>query len=101
MMCQLQSEDLRRHRPHQRKKQRKQRKSERETNNMALNVRRVVTGHDASGKSEVKTDELVAAASRNIAGITGCEMWPTDQMPVDNSAAAAAAQRAGFAKHGT
>jgi uncharacterized cupin superfamily protein len=67
---------------------------------MALNVRRIVTGHDASGKSEVKTDELVAAASRNIAGITGCEMWSTDQMPVDNSAAAEAAQRAGFVKHG-
>ena len=67
---------------------------------MALNVRRVVTGHNASGKSAVNTDELVTAAPRGIAGITGCEMWSTDQMPVDNSAAAEAAQRAGFVKHG-
>jgi hypothetical protein len=57
---------------------------------MALNVRRVVAGHNASGKSAVETDELVPAASRGIAGITGCEMWSTDQMPVDNSAAAEA-----------
>ena len=67
---------------------------------MALKVRRVVTGHNASRKNIVKTDELVDAASRGIAGITGCEMWSTDQMPVDNSAAADAAQRAGFVKHG-
>src|SRR5260370_13434667 len=67
---------------------------------MALKVRRVVTGHNASGKSVVKTDEWVPAASRDIAGITGCEMWSTDQMPVDNSAVAEAAQRAGLVKHG-
>lgn len=67
---------------------------------MALNVRRVVTGHDASGESVVKTDELVPAAPRGIAGITGCEMWSTDQMPIDNSPAAETAQRAGFVKHG-
>jgi hypothetical protein len=66
---------------------------------MALKVRRVVTGHNASGKSVVKTDEWVTAAPRDIGGITGCEIWSTDQMPVDNSAAAEAAQRAGFVKH--
>src|SRR5260370_6898821 len=67
---------------------------------MALKVRRVVTGYNANGQSIVKTDELVTAASRDIAGITGCEMWSTDQMPVDNSAAAEVAQRAGLVKHG-
>jgi uncharacterized cupin superfamily protein len=37
--------------------------------------------------------------SRRIgANITGCEMWSTDRMPVDNSEEAAAAQRAGFVK---
>ena len=68
-------------------------------NNMAKKVRRVVTGYDASGKSVVKTDELLPGVSRGIAGITGWELWSTDQMPVDNSAAADAAQRAGFVKH--
>jgi hypothetical protein len=57
-----------------------------------------VTGYDASGKSVVKTDELVPGV-RRFGGITGCEIWSTDQMPVDNSAAADAAQRAGFVKH--
>jgi hypothetical protein len=33
----------------------------------------------------VKTDEWVNAGSRGIAGITACEMWWTDQMPIDNS----------------
>jgi hypothetical protein len=55
---------------------------------MALKVRRIVTGHNASGIAVVKTDELVTAAPRGVAGITGCEMWSTDQMPIDNSAAA-------------
>src|SRR5260370_1123873 len=68
-------------------------------NNMALEVRRIVTGHNASGLSAVKTDELLPGVSRGIAGITGWELWSTDQMPVDNSAAADAAQRAGFVKH--
>src|SRR5258707_4858478 len=68
-------------------------------NNMALKVRRIVTGHNASGLSAVKTDELLPGVSRGIAGITGWELWSTDQMPVDNSPAADAAQRAGFVKH--
>jgi uncharacterized cupin superfamily protein len=65
---------------------------------MTFKVRRVVTGHNASGLNVVKTDELVTGVPR-FGGITGCEIWSTDQMPVDNSAAADAAQRAGFVKH--
>lgn len=66
---------------------------------MTLVVRRIVTGHDADGKAVVATDERLTAVSRGIgAHITGCEMWSTDRMPVDNSAAADAAQRAGFVK---
>jgi len=66
---------------------------------MTLVVRRIVTGHDADGKAVVATDERLTAVSRRIgAHITGCEIWSTDQMPVDNSAAADAAQRAGFVK---
>jgi len=66
---------------------------------MTLIVRRVVTGHDANGKAVVASDERLTAVSRRIgANISGCEMWSTDRMPVDNSAEAAAAQRAGFVK---
>src|SRR5260370_35448262 len=63
-----------------------------------MKVRRIVTGHNASGLSAVKTDELLPGGSRGIAGITGWELWSTDQMPVDKSAAADAAQRPGFVK---
>ena len=64
---------------------------------MTLQVRRVTTGHDASGKAVVVTDETLTAVARRIgAGITGCEIWSTDRMPVDNSREADAAQRKGF-----
>ena len=66
---------------------------------MTLQVRRIVTGHDANGKAVVASDERLTAVSRRIgASITGCEIWSTDRMPVDNSAAADGAQRAGFVK---
>jgi len=66
---------------------------------MTLQVRRIVTGHDADGKAVVASDERLTAVSRRIgANITGCEIRSTDRMPVDNSAAAGAAQRAGFVK---
>ena len=64
-----------------------------------MNVRRIVTGHNAAGKAVIKTDEQIAAVPRIGAGISGAEIWSTDQMPIDNSAAADAAQRAGFVKH--
>src|SRR6201987_4827819 len=66
---------------------------------MAMKVRRIVTGHNAAGKAVIKTDEQIAAVPRIGAGISGAEIWSTDQMPIDNSAAADAAQRAGFVKH--
>lgn len=66
---------------------------------MTLQVRRIVTGHDENGKAVVATDERLTAVSRGIGkNITGCEIWSTDKMPVDNSAAAGGAQRAGFVK---
>ena len=65
---------------------------------MALQVRRVVTGHDANGKAVVASDERmngVSAPARPY--ISRCEIWSTDKMPVDNSEGAAAeAQRKGF-----
>ena len=67
---------------------------------MALEVRRIVTGHDANGKAVVTTDERLAAVPRlGRTHIAGCEIWSTEAMPVNNtSEAAEAAQRAGFVK---
>jgi len=64
---------------------------------MALQIRRVVTGHDANGKAIVASDERmngVSAPARPY--ISRCEIWSTDKMPVDNSEEAAAAQKKGF-----
>jgi quercetin dioxygenase-like cupin family protein len=64
---------------------------------MPLEVRRIVTGHDASGKAIVGSDERITAASAaNRPYISRVEVWSTDKMPVDNSEAAAEAQRKGF-----
>jgi hypothetical protein len=64
---------------------------------MTLEVRRVVTGHDASGKAVVKTDEWLSAVPRlGHSDIMGCEIWSTNRMPVDNSQASDTAQRKGF-----
>ena len=66
---------------------------------MALEVRRIVTGHDANGKAIVKTDERLQGVGRlGRPHIAGCEIWSTDEMPVDNSEESDAAQRAGFVK---
>src|SRR5881275_1408902 len=64
---------------------------------MTLQVRRVVTGHDSDGKAIVASDERmngVSAPARPY--ISRCEIWSTDRMPVDNSEAAAPAQKKGF-----
>ena len=42
---------------------------------MAIEVRRIVTGHDASGKAVIKTDERLPAVSRlGRPQIAGCEI---------------------------
>jgi hypothetical protein len=66
---------------------------------LTMKVRRIVTGHNDDETAVIKTDEQIAAVPRIGAGISGAEIWSTDQMPIDNSAAADAAQRAGFVKH--
>ena len=67
---------------------------------MTMQVRRVVTGHDENGNAVVVSDGRLTAVSRGVGtGISGCEMWSTNRMPIDNSAAADAAQRAGFVNH--
>jgi quercetin dioxygenase-like cupin family protein len=62
---------------------------------MALEVRRIVTGHDRNGKAIVKTDEKIPGTQRRGAHITGVEVWSADGMPVDVSDAAEPAQRRG------
>src|SRR5712691_12628392 len=65
---------------------------------MTLEIRRIVTGHDANGKAIVASDERMHGASApSRPGIARVELWSADKMPVDNSeGAAAAAQRKGF-----
>src|SRR5947207_15882310 len=64
---------------------------------MALQVRRVVTGHDLNGKAVLTSDEHMTGVSAPARPyISRCEIWSTDKMPVDNSEAAAAAQKKGF-----
>ena len=65
---------------------------------MALEVRRVITGHDRHGKAVVTRDETLRAVQRRGPTLTGCEIWSTDRMPADNSAEGEAAQRQGFVK---
>jgi quercetin dioxygenase-like cupin family protein len=67
---------------------------------MALRTRRIVTGHDASGKAIVASDEVMQGLSAPARPyISRCEIWSTDKMPVDNSEGAAGeAQKAGFVK---
>jgi quercetin dioxygenase-like cupin family protein len=67
---------------------------------MALNVRRIVTGHDAKGRAIVASDETIAGTSAPARPhISRVEIWSTDAMPVDNSEGSAGdAQRAGFVK---
>jgi hypothetical protein len=66
---------------------------------MSLKVRRVVAANNAAGKCVVVSDEVIDAVSRGVGvGVTGSEMWSTDQMPVDNSPSADNAQREGFVK---
>src|SRR5215469_3618383 len=64
---------------------------------MALEVRRIVTGHDSQGKAVVATDErLTGTGAAGRAGISRVDVWSTDKMPIDNSDAAAELQRKGF-----
>src|SRR5262249_58140900 len=63
---------------------------------MALEVRRIVTGHDANGKAIVKTDERLQAVSPLARPpIARRAIWSTDKTPGDKtSQETPAAQRA-------
>ncbi len=50
-----------------------------------LEIRRVVTGHDANGLAVVKFDELTNNAVINRPGAVGAVIWSTEGFPVDNT----------------
>jgi hypothetical protein len=45
---------------------------------MALQVRRVVTGHDANGRAVVKIDEVSKNLVSGRPGATACVVWTTE-----------------------
>jgi len=51
---------------------------------MSLKVRRVVTGHDASGRAVVKIDEVAKNVSSRRPGSSSTVIWSTDTFPVIN-----------------
>ena len=52
---------------------------------MALQLRRVVTGHDVNGKAVVKIDEVCQHLSTGRPGRSACVVWTTEGFPVDNT----------------
>jgi mannose-6-phosphate isomerase-like protein (cupin superfamily) len=52
---------------------------------MPLQIRRVVTGHDASGKAIVKIDEVSKNLSSTRPGRMACVVWTTEGFPADNT----------------
>jgi quercetin dioxygenase-like cupin family protein len=64
---------------------------------MALQIRRVVTGHDPSGRAVVKIDEVARNLVSSRAGATACVVWTTEGFPVDNTGE----EDAGLRKTGT
>ena len=55
---------------------------------MALQVRRVITGHDANGRAIVKIDEVSKNVSSGRPGATACNIWTTEGFPANNDDAA-------------
>ena len=52
---------------------------------MALQVRRVVTGHDSDGRAIVSIDEMSKNLVSGRPGQMGCVVWTTQGFPVDNT----------------
>ena len=64
---------------------------------MALQIRRVVTGHDTSGRAIVKIDEVAKNVTSSRPGASACVVWTTEGFPVDNTGE----EDAGLRKTGT
>ena len=60
---------------------------------MLENIRRVVTGHDAQGKSIVAFDGPPGATMKTARGAGFGEIWITDSTPANNETAGDAAKR--------
>jgi quercetin dioxygenase-like cupin family protein len=54
---------------------------------MTLQVRRVVTGHDAEGRAVVQIDEVAQNVISNRPGAQSAVIWTTEGFPVDNTGA--------------
>ena len=51
---------------------------------MSLNIRRVVTGHDAHGRAVIKIDEISTNRRSSRPGHSAAVIWTTQGYPVDN-----------------
>ena len=51
---------------------------------MSLKIRRVVTGHDASGKAVVAIDEISKNVISRRPNHESCVIWTTGEFPADN-----------------
>jgi hypothetical protein len=51
---------------------------------MSLQVRRIVTGHDANGNAIVKIDEMTRNVVSNRPGAQSSVIWSTTGFPIDN-----------------
>ena len=60
---------------------------------MSLQLRRVVTGHDANGRAVVKIDEVSKNLGSTRPGQMACVVWTTESFPVDNTGDADAGMR--------
>jgi quercetin dioxygenase-like cupin family protein len=52
---------------------------------MAVQVRRVVTGHDPNGRAVVKIDEVAKNVISRRPGQSSCVIWTTEAFPVNNT----------------
>jgi len=52
---------------------------------MPLQLRRVVTGHDANGRAVVKIDEISKNLGSTRPAQMSCVAWTTESFPVDNT----------------
>lgn len=50
---------------------------------MTFRIRRVVTGHDETGKAVVTFDSVPQSIGPMRPGVTGCVAWTTDKTPAD------------------
>jgi quercetin dioxygenase-like cupin family protein len=51
---------------------------------MSLQIRRVVTGHDAKGHAIVEVDEIAKNVISNRPGASSCVVWSTKGFPAEN-----------------